>query len=1068
MKKLCTFLLATSFCLGSAAIDQDGEWYLIRTSQDLVDYSNIVNNENNHAKARLMNDIDMSGVENFTPIGLFADNDGAQTTFQGEFNGNGFVVKNMTVKIENYEVGMFSRIQGGSVYNLGVVNSHFESTDGKRAGALGGEILFITVSGCFGVNNEIVTTSDQKGGLAGEAAGDTRFSRCYTDYSVLSGNLGLLIDNSKQNVPVEDIMSGKLCFEMNNFHTYTPLWRQDLKNNGYPVVSSNAPQVTKLLESDTYTNEHNFVDGVCRECVDFFYQEDYITPAADGYFHISTPEQLMWFSVYACHFHQGAKAKLTADIDMSGIKDFYGIGLYEDGGENYVYAGTFDGQGHVVSNLTVYRDNKIETGFFGRASGANISNIGFMGDITITNTQGIRAGVLGGELERCTINNVFVRANSITYNTTNAQKGPFGGEASNSTFTGCYTTESTFVGGLGAFNKCFNNAEGYVDANAATGKLCAELGTGWYQNIDNGQPVDEWPTLNATHAPVFPSCDGLSFSNTSGHNYLNGICQNEGCLNIYEEPGRDDELDAFTIGNLGQLIRFSQIVNTQNQNANGSLVGDIDMEFSDKFSPIGLNNDADKSTPFRGRFYGNNHVIRNIYVKTDCEGGLFSRLIGGYIENLGIENGHIESTANLRCGAIVGEHHANAWLKNCFARGNFEFVTAHEQKGGLCGEAATGFFENCYTTLPVISCAYPGDGRADNCYEGVTAELAASGELCYKLGAAFRQNIGEDAYPELDQTHGIVKVISEAGYATMYIPEAVDAPEGVEVYTGSIYNDKLALNAVEGSVPAWEPVVLKGAAGFYSFKPAAGAEKSVTVDFSAMGFENTQELSGTITVDDLDINFDLGEGVTTPKYYNSGTAARIYGGNVLSVYALDQPITKIEFNFGKSNAPTSSDAVFNSGEFDFETYTWTGNAETVTLTRNAAGGHYRLVSMIVTYVSTPANIEGNDLLGAAEDIEAAGKYVLAQPEGKPVGFYLADKGTIKEGKAYLEGAAGVKAFYPFEEEGETGIESLTPTLSEGEGVVYDLAGRKVNSQFSIFNSQLKNGIFIIDGKKVLR
>ena len=76
MKKLCTFLLAASFCLGSAAIDQDGEWYLIRTSQDLVDYSNIVNNENNHAKGRLMNDIDMSGVENFTPIGLFADNDG--------------------------------------------------------------------------------------------------------------------------------------------------------------------------------------------------------------------------------------------------------------------------------------------------------------------------------------------------------------------------------------------------------------------------------------------------------------------------------------------------------------------------------------------------------------------------------------------------------------------------------------------------------------------------------------------------------------------------------------------------------------------------------------------------------------------------------------------------------------------------------------------------------------------------------------------------------------------------------------------------------------------------------
>jgi hypothetical protein len=381
-------------------------------------------------------------------------------------------------------------------------------------------------------------------------------------------------------------------------------------------------------------------------------------------------------------------------------------------------------------------------------------------------------------------------------------------------------------------------------------------------------------------------------------------------------------------------------------------------------------------------------VIRNIFVKTDCEGGLFSRLLSGYIENLGVENGHIESTTNLRCGAIVGEHHANAWMKNCFARGNFEFVTDHEQKGGLCGEAATGFFENCYTTLPVISCAYPNGGRADNCFEGITADQAASGELCYKLGEAFRQNIGEDAYPELDQTHGIVKEISEAGYATMFISEAVDAPEGVEVYTGSIYNDKLALNALEGTVPAWEPVILKGAAGFYSFKPASAAEKIVTVDFSAMGFENAQELSSTITVDDLDISFDLGEGVTTPKYYNSGTAARIYGGNILSVYALGQPITKIEFNFGKNNAPTSSEAVFNGGDFDFETFTWTGNAETVTLTRNATSGHYRLVGMTVTYASLPANIEGNDLMGAAEDMEAAGKYVLAQPEGKPVGFYL--------------------------------------------------------------------------------
>ena len=55
-------------------------------------------------------------------------------------------------------------------------------------------------------------------------------------------------------------------------------------------------------------------------------------------------------------------------------------------------------------------------------------------------------------------------------------------------------------------------------------------------------------------------------------------------------------------------------------------------------------------------------------------------------------------------------------------------------------------------------------------------------------------------------------------------------------------------------------------------------------------------------------------------------------------------------------------------------------------------------------------------------------------------------------------------------ERETSIrESLTPDPSPRErGAIYDLSGRKVNSQFSNFNSQLKRkGIYIMDGKKIL-
>ena len=101
-------------------------------------------------------------------------------------------------------------------------------------------------------------------------------------------------------------------------------------------------------------------------------------------------------------------------------------------------------------------------------------------------------------------------------------------------------------------------------------------------------------------------------------------------------------------------------------------------------------------------------------------------------------------------------------------------------------------------------------------------------------------------------------------------------------------------------------------------------------------------------------------------------------------------------------------------------------------------------------------IEGNDLKGTLEPIEAAGKYVLAQPAEKEVGFYLAETGTIAAGKAYIESESGVKAF--FFGDAETAIKSLNST--ESEGVIYDLSGRRV--------SKAQKGIYIVNGKKVLK
>ena len=80
-------------------------------------------------------------------------------------------------------------------------------------------------------------------------------------------------------------------------------------------------------------------------------------------------------------------------------------------------------------------------------------------------------------------------------------------------------------------------------------------------------------------------------------------------------------------------------------------------------------------------------------------------------------------------------------------------------------------------------------------------------------------------------------------------------------------------------------------------------------------------------------------------------------------------------------------------------------------------------------------------------------------------FKKVNAGTVPAGKALLPAGAipsGARELtFVFEDSETTGIESLTPALSNSEGAqaVYDLQGRKVQNP--------KRGLYIINGKKVV-
>ena len=119
------------------------------------------------------------------------------------------------------------------------------------------------------------------------------------------------------------------------------------------------------------------------------------------------------------------------------------------------------------------------------------------------------------------------------------------------------------------------------------------------------------------------------------------------------------------------------------------------------------------------------------------------------------------------------------------------------------------------------------------------------------------------------------------------------------------------------------------------------------------------------------------------------------------------------------------------------------------------------VTIPLTFESTD-DVGDNDLHVSDGTVTGDGStiYVLANKTSNGVGFYRLQNGDkVPAGKAYLQISGGAaRAFFGFGN-GTTGIDNLTPALSNGEEVYYDLQGRRV--------AQPTKGLYIVNGKKVI-
>lgn len=116
-----------------------------------------------------------------------------------------------------------------------------------------------------------------------------------------------------------------------------------------------------------------------------------IEPNAEGVYEIATPQDLLDWAAVVNAGEWGAKAVLTSDLDMQGIE----TSVFPIGGAATAdrFVGTFDGQGHRISNFVLNDPDATNYGMFNTGSGVTLKD--FWLDATCSISGAELVGLIG-------------------------------------------------------------------------------------------------------------------------------------------------------------------------------------------------------------------------------------------------------------------------------------------------------------------------------------------------------------------------------------------------------------------------------------------------------------------------------------------------------------------------------------------------------------------------------------------------------------------------------------------------------------------------------------------------
>ena len=275
--------------------------------------------------------------------------------------------------------------------------------------------------------------------------------------------------------------------------TYTPTNSDIGKWLSVHVIPTDANSPYKNMDevtvgSDVYAHSYTNNNGFCTVC------GEYETPTLNnGFYEINNGGKLFWFASYvngdpthveeATSKHLNINARLTSDISLhnpknSGATEWTPIGETSGTGTN-AFAGTFDGQGHTISDLsiTTLPSGAVRTGLFGTTYGGVVKDFTIKGSITLsTGNSGTNSGIggaIGATKNRTAVSGVTSYVN-ISNTSANAlvHVGGVVGELYSSTAKQCL-----YFGSINLQNASdsIGGVVGYIN-NSEIG-YCANLGT---------------------------------------------------------------------------------------------------------------------------------------------------------------------------------------------------------------------------------------------------------------------------------------------------------------------------------------------------------------------------------------------------------------------------------------------------------------------------------------------------------------------------------------------------------------------------------------------------------------